>query len=249
MDTHIDLKRHSKEWRINENAWINKLELREAYKVMYEKIRNHLKGKKVLELGSGLCKSKEWIPELITSDREKNPWVDSIESAYKISSKDETWDHIIMLDVFHHLERPKAALKEIHRVLKPKGSVVIMEPDLSFLGWAVYGLAHKEPVGYFKKISLDSNPPKPEKYYACQSHANRIFKNKDYRQIYGGFSILYKERICMLKYILSGGFSGPNLLQYLPNGLITTTESTLKKWPKISSTRVLIVLEKNAKIK
>jgi SAM-dependent methyltransferase len=239
------IKRHSKEWEINKRAWKEKAELREAYGEIYTKIKNCLDGEDILEIGSGLCKGKEWIPTLTTSDREPNPWIDRVESAYKINSPNESWDHITMLDVFHHLEHPKAALKEMHRVLRPNGSILIMEPDISLLGWLVYGIAHKEPVGYFNKISANPYPPEKEEYYACQSSAHRLFEKQERKEILEGFTIGHKERICMLKYVLTGGFSGPNILKNLPKKNIEWLEKYAGAFPSLASTRILIKLVKN----
>ncbi|MEI7864345.1 MAG: methyltransferase domain-containing protein [Chthoniobacterales bacterium] len=238
------IERHRKEWEINSEAWDSKKELREAYRKIYEEIAKLLSGEKVLEIGSGLCKSKIFIPNITTSERAENPWVDQINSAYRISSPDQSWDHIVVLDVFHHLERPKAALKEFHRALVPKGTVVIMEPDISVLGWLVYGLMHKEPVGYLRGISTEAVPPSPEDYHAMQSTAHRLFCAGQYPEILEGFKVKTVKRFAMINYILSGGFSGPNLLKPQLKPLVDSCERVMDKFPRVGSTRMLVELEK-----
>jgi ubiquinone/menaquinone biosynthesis C-methylase UbiE len=149
-----------------------------------------------------------------------------------------------MVDVFHHLERPAACLKEVHRVLKDNGSLIIVEPDISLLGWVIYGLCHKEPVGYLEKISTNPAPPTAETYYARQSSAHRVFLKKQYSELLKPLKIKEVTRLPMLYYILTGGFSGPNLAKFIKKGWVTCLENALKNFPQVSSTRLLTVLEK-----
>jgi len=43
----------------------------------------------------------------------------------KILQKDESFDVVLCVRTFHHLENPHQAIKEIHRVLKPKGFLIL----------------------------------------------------------------------------------------------------------------------------
>ena len=76
-----------------------------------------------------------------------NPWIDRVESAYNLSFSDNSISHLILFDVWHHLEYPVNALKEAHRVLTSGGTLIIMEPAMSVLGRIVYGKFHHEPLG------------------------------------------------------------------------------------------------------
>jgi 2-polyprenyl-3-methyl-5-hydroxy-6-metoxy-1,4-benzoquinol methylase len=50
-------------------------------------------------------------------------------NAYAMTFPDETFDSVVGSSVLHHLEI-EAALKEIHRVLKPGGSIYFTEPNM-----------------------------------------------------------------------------------------------------------------------
>jgi len=43
---------------------------------------------------------------------------------------DATFDRILLVDAFHHVNDQSAALRELLRVLKPSGRLVIEEPDI-----------------------------------------------------------------------------------------------------------------------
>jgi SAM-dependent methyltransferase len=45
-------------------------------------------------------------------------------SAYDLPFADESFDDVLMIRVFHHLDRPEMALREIRRILKPGGRLV-----------------------------------------------------------------------------------------------------------------------------
>jgi ubiquinone/menaquinone biosynthesis C-methylase UbiE len=50
---------------------------------------------------------------------------------------------IVMVDAFHHLRDQERALSEMHRVLAPRGRLVILEPDIRRLAVRLIGLGEK----------------------------------------------------------------------------------------------------------
>lgn len=109
-------------------------------------LTEHLRPRdKVLELGCGtgyftsaLAKTGAQItaidisPELLRVAREKcaRPNVSfEIQNAYSLSYGDETFDAVVGSSVLHHLEVDDA-LREIHRVLRKKGTIYFTEPNM-----------------------------------------------------------------------------------------------------------------------
>ncbi|HED12095.1 MAG TPA: class I SAM-dependent methyltransferase [Gammaproteobacteria bacterium] len=73
---------------------------------------------------------------------------DVFADAQALPLKDQSLDHTLLLDVLEHLPEPDRCLDEIHRVLKPGGSLAIQVPfhyplhdvPLDFHRWTRFGL-------------------------------------------------------------------------------------------------------------
>jgi ubiquinone/menaquinone biosynthesis C-methylase UbiE len=63
----------------------------------------------------------------------------------QLGLKSESVDHCLLLDVIEHIERPEKVLEEVLRVLKPKGSLIVVFPnDLMFFLARLLFLKFKE---------------------------------------------------------------------------------------------------------
>lgn len=56
---------------------------------------------------------------------------------------DATFDRILLIDAFHHVKDQRIALRELLRVLKPSGRLVIEEPDVRRLSVKIVALLEK----------------------------------------------------------------------------------------------------------
>jgi ubiquinone/menaquinone biosynthesis C-methylase UbiE len=71
----------------------------------------------ILDVARRKLSSFDVEADLKTADAEENlPWPDS------------TFDFVTLTGVFHHFYRPQKALKEIYRVLKTGGRLILIEP-------------------------------------------------------------------------------------------------------------------------
>ncbi len=69
-------------------------------------------------------------------------------SIFNTSFEDSTFDYVLLLEVFEHLFSPYSVFEEIHRILKPGGSVIITYPN---------PLSLSKLLGYVRQKNLLNN--------------------------------------------------------------------------------------------
>ncbi|MFH1229159.1 MAG: class I SAM-dependent methyltransferase [Candidatus Aenigmatarchaeota archaeon] len=107
-------------------------------KCFYKSIIKEFKGK-VLDVGCGLGEFMESYPSSVGIDM--NPYcvkyckergLDAkAGNAQRIPFKNSSFDGVFCLCVLEHLKKPELAVKEMHRVLKKNGKLVIIVPTES----------------------------------------------------------------------------------------------------------------------
>ena len=233
------------------DAWEKKLLLRVIYSDFYKLIKSNLyknNDKKIVEIGSGIGKIKEIIPECICTDIFSNNYIDRQENAYQLSCENESLANLILFDVFHHLQYPGDALDEFHRVLDKSGRLIIFEPCMSVLGTLVYGLFHPEPLGLTKKIEWNRSTKlsvTDNKYYAAQGNASRIFSKHKIADIGDNWKVLTVKKLPAISYVASGGYNGLQLYPYRMLPMMKFLDKLCSCLPVIFATRMLVVLEKH----
>jgi SAM-dependent methyltransferase len=87
----------------------------------------------------GLCS------ELITSEVFSCPGVDVVLSALDLPFAVETVRGIVMIDVLHHLPKPRPLSGEAARCVRPGGVIAMIEPRVTPWSRWVYSRLHHEP--------------------------------------------------------------------------------------------------------
>lgn len=250
MPSPPDITRHNEEIHENLRHWQRKPALQAEYRRFYQLIAARLKGLPegaVLECGSGIGNLKSVLPHAITSDLFPNPWLDRQENIFALNFSDASLAAIVMFDVFHHLEYPGSALREIHRALKPHGRVVIFEPATGLLGRLVFGLLHHEPLGLSAPITWDAPStfdPQKTRYYAAQGNASRIFGRRQGPPSLPGWVVREVSFFPALPWLLTGGFRGPMLSPGPLRLAAAALERVLALAPRFFASRMIVVLEK-----
>lgn len=196
----------------------NKKFLKQLYLEWYTNLKNLSSFKddgNYLEIGSGSGFFKEVIPNLITSDVMLFPGVDKIVYANNIPFADNSLDAIFMVDVFHHIPDVEIFLKEVNRVLKQKGCLIMSEPWYSPWSKFIYQNFHHEPFDIHANWKLEFDGP----LSSANGALPWIVFCRDRLKFETKFPNLKIEQIIYhtpVRYLLSGGVS---LKQLVPNFL------------------------------
>ena len=240
------LEQHQIEIERNLEAWRKKPLLQNIYAGFYKKILKHIDptlSGSVVEIGSGIGNIKAHLPRAICTDLFPNPWLDAVCDGYELPFTDGTISHLILFDVFHHLRRPCAFLKEARRVLSAEGRIILFEPFISAASYPVYGLLHHEPVAWKQTIDFANEYARPRDYYAAQGNATRLFfAKRDYSDWLDGWQVAHAEAFSAFHYFFSGGYSKRALYPLALLAALRMTDAMLSRWPRLFAGRCLVEL-------
>ncbi len=245
------LEQHQAEIQQNLRRWEGKPLLQKIYAGFYERIValvDEGAPGRIVELGSGIGNLKARLPSALTTDLFPNPWIDLVCDAYEMPFAAGSVSHLVLFDVFHHLEAPNAFLKEARRVLAPGGRLILFEPFISLSSFPIYGLLHHEPVALGQAINPTHNFPRPHSYYAAQGNATRLFFRNEMAASpeAPAWQIFHAEAFSCFHYLLSGGYSKP---AWYPAGwlpVLSQLDRQLSRWPRVFGGRCLVGLRPNA---
>jgi SAM-dependent methyltransferase len=121
--------------------------LRRIYTEWYESLVAALPvgSARVLELGSGAGFLQDFIPDLITSEVFPCPGVERVVDAHDLAFRAGELRAILMIDVLHHLARPRDFFAEATRCVAPGGVIAMIEPWVTPWSRFVYRHFHYEP--------------------------------------------------------------------------------------------------------
>ncbi len=120
------------------------------YKYLNETFDHYKFTGKLLDLGCGKKPYKhiydKYLNESLGIDVETTPhmkqYIDKFYDGKNIPFDNETFDVVLCTEVLEHVEEPEKFLKEIHRVLKKNGKVIITVPFLQLL--------HETPYDFYR---------------------------------------------------------------------------------------------------
>jgi len=121
--------------------------LRRLYDEWFKGIRDELPAGKgpVIEVGSGAGYLEKFAPHVVKSDTIPCPDIDIVLDGGALPFADASLAALVMVDVFHHLSRPRSFLQEAQRCLSPGGMIIMIEPWVTPWSRFAYGRFHPEP--------------------------------------------------------------------------------------------------------
>src|SRR5690242_18150983 len=141
VEKRASISQHQAEIERNRRTWETKLLLQKIYAGFYDHILgliDPLIPGRILEIGSGIGNLKARLPNAISTDLFPNPWLDLVCDGYELPFRSATLSHLVLFDVFHHLQAPNAFLREARRVLAPAGRLILFEPYVSWSSFPFY---------------------------------------------------------------------------------------------------------------
>ena len=131
--------------------WRRKAVLEDVYGVWFDALLGPLPtGARVVELGAGpgfLAEhARRLRPDLrwIASDVIPAPWNDLAADGLSLPLRAAEVDAVVALDLLHHLASPALFFQEAARVLRPGGSLRLVEPWVTWLSYPIYRWLHQE---------------------------------------------------------------------------------------------------------
>jgi SAM-dependent methyltransferase len=199
--------------------------------------------KVVVELGSGGGFIKEIIPGVITSDIINVPNIDMIFSAEQMPFEDGSVDAFFMIDVLHHIKRPKNFLAEAQRCLKSGGKMVMIEPANTIWYRLIVKNFHHEVFDTSAGWEINETGP----LSGANGALAWIIFQRDRKLFESEFENLKIKDIGFhtpFRYILSGGLTYRQLVPAFMYGFVNFLEICLRPFSKWLGMFETIVLEK-----
>ena len=188
--------------------WNTKPSTRFVYEDMFSRIAAVCGPGPSLEIGAGIGKFKNHLPEVISSDIQFSPWLDLVADAQNLPFEEGTFGNIVMLDVLHHVEFPIRFLRTASKVLKRGGRLIMAEPAITCGSALFYRFLHHEPVRMSADIFQDGTPnPDRDPYEANQAIPTLLARNAErFHLLIPELRITEVSWFAFAVYPLSGGF-------------------------------------------
>jgi SAM-dependent methyltransferase len=123
---------------------------------MYAKIEKNLVGNKILEIGSGPGLSAKFIKKENVTLTDLLYWSNSNVKgnidATNLPFETNSFDSAFAVDAIHHVSYPVKSIIELCRVVRPGGTITIIEPYVSYFSFLVYKFFHNESTIWNYKI-------------------------------------------------------------------------------------------------
>ena len=199
------------------SAWQRKSSVREIYDDYHNQLLGGCVPGTILDVGSGSGHFREKAENVIAIDLLAAPWLDLAADAQALPFNDGCFGNIVMLDVLHHIERPRVFFSEVARTLKKDGRLVMIKPAITPLSWLIYNFLHPEPVilGVDPLTEIEATPGR-DAFDANQAIPNLLFARKNDRQrftdVFPELRVLEFRRLSLIAYPLSGGFKTWSLI-------------------------------------
>ena len=188
-----------------------------------------------IEVGSGAGFSKNYIlnKNFKTSDFSSDDHIDIKNiDAHSTGLKNESYDYVISTNMIHHLAYPMKFFKEMHRILKKKGKLIIFEPYCSVIFQLITIFMKHEGFNFEVDVWNEKKPilDKKDLWDGNLAISNLLFddKKKFNENLGKYFKIEFEDYMECLIFLNSGGVTSKTF--YVPmNNFFLKTLSLIDK--------------------
>jgi ubiquinone/menaquinone biosynthesis C-methylase UbiE len=212
------------------------------------------KGDRVLEVGCGPGFSRTYIRKdarLLMTDNAKLPWVDKKVDALNMPFKAGSFDVVICGNMIHHLPFPKRFFKEVHRVLKPGGRLIIQEINCSHAMQAMLRAMRHEGWSFKANVYSKTVPctDKKDLWSANCAIPNLLWDDmKRFRKEVPQFKVIHHEFSEFIVMPLSGGVTAKTKTINLPFWMLRIIDKAdtalVRAWPSMFACQRRVVLQR-----
>ena len=215
----------------------------EHYRFLARELEHVPPGARV-EIGSGGGFIHEIIPDIISSDLVRVEQVQAALTALKLPFAGESLSALCMINVLHHLLRPRDFFGEALRCLRPGGKVLMVEPAHTPFSRFIFQNFHHEP---FEPGQAQWELAPGGRMSSANDALPWIIFCRDRAQFEREFPALKIERIELIhpvSYLLSGGLTLPPLLPVWLYPLVSLCERLAAPLYPLTAMFMRIVLVK-----
>ncbi len=227
--------------------WDAKPVLRAVYRDYYDRIARWRRPGVTLEIGAGSGNLRDEMQGVISSDIVGSRWLDVVADAQRLPVADGTIATLVGVDVLHHIEYPRHFLAEARRALQPGGRVVLVEPAITPVSWAVFKVGHPEPVDLRVDPLVDGQPDPGKHPFDSNQALPTLLAGRYRHRLEGelGLVVAHTERLSLFAYPLSGGFRPWSLLPARSVDAVLRAERRLEPvLGRFMGFRLLLVIER-----
>lgn len=234
--------------QVQRAAWERRPLLRALYAEWFDRVVEQLSevDGPTVELGCGIGMFKEFRAQTVATDVMATPWTDAVVDAQQLPYDDSSIANFVLIDVLHHLPRPREFLAEAERALRPGGRVVMVEPYCSPISTPLYKSFHFERTDLGADPFGDQAQSDSDPFDSNQALSTLIFWRhlEQFRARHPRLEVARRERFALVAYPLSGGFTGRQLVPHRLLGVLKLAERLLRPLAPLAAFRCLVALEK-----
>jgi SAM-dependent methyltransferase len=231
-------------------VWDRKPVLRLIYDDFYDRIAATCVSGLTVEIGGGIGNLKQRLSDVVATDIQFGPWLDCVADAQRLPFATGKAANVVMVDVLHHIEFPSVFFREVERVLRQDGRLIMVEPAITWGSTLFYRLLHHEPV----RTSADpltegvANPHRDP--YDSNQAIPTLVATRDRERFHRLFPTLKIGRIdwfSLMVYPLSGGFKTWSLVPRMLAAPMLRAERALEPFlGRFAAFRMMLIIEKTS---